>query len=221
MFIAEKGLIHGDVKPGNILVSRRDGSLRAFVGDFGLTNKSGGTPIFMAPEGLDTDSRKLEKTDLYSFAITVLFLLFPTEVAIKLLFLPISEGIEKFRRSLEKLPLLGAIFETLATDPQRRLGFEEWRKTIGEIKDYEPKLFTGKITRSFLENLGIDLHPMELAEEREVGAIMEILGYFEFDIGSRRVNENEAWKMSTAMSHFEKLTLETLNKTANNLSKSK
>ena len=62
------------------------------MGDFGLTGKSGGTPIFMAPEGLDKDSRVVGKTDLYSFAIMVLFLMFPAELAIKFLFLPIEEN---------------------------------------------------------------------------------------------------------------------------------
>ena len=84
---------------------------------------------------------------------------------------------------------------------------------------------SGKITLEVLENIGIDLLPMGLAEEREMGLIMEILEYFEFDVESMRVNENEAWPMSAARSHnskyFEKLTLEALNKTANNLSKSK
>ena len=221
MFIAENQLIHGDIKPGNILVSHRDGRLRAFVGDFGLTNKSGGTPIFMAPEGLNKDSREIGKTDLYSFAVTSLFLLFPAEIVIKLLFLPISEEVEMFRRSLPKLPLLGVIFDTLATDSDERPGFEKWSKILEEIEDFDKTFLSGKITREDLENRGIDLHPMRLAEEREMGSIVAMLEYFGFDIRSRRVNENEAWPMSAAVSHFEKLTLETLNKTANNLSKSK
>ena len=104
VYIASEGQIHGDIKPGNILVSNRDGRLRAFVGDFGLTGKSGGTPIFMAPEGFDKDSRIIGKTDLYSFAITVLFLMFPTELAIKLLFLPIANWEQS--ETLSRFPLL-------------------------------------------------------------------------------------------------------------------
>ena len=93
VYIANKNLIHGDIKPGNILVSNRGGRLRAFVADFGLTGKSGGTPIFMAPEALNTDTRVLGKTDLYSFAATVLFLMFPTDFALKLLFYVILENL--------------------------------------------------------------------------------------------------------------------------------
>ena len=220
MFIADNALIHGDVKPGNILVSFRNGRLRAFVGDFGLTNKSGGTPIFTAPEGLDKDSRVIGKTDLYSFAITTLFLMFPADVVIKLLFLPIFEGVEKFRQSLPKLPLLGTIFDTVVTDPDKRTGFEKWRKTLEEIKKLDENWLVGKITWEVMDNIGINLVPLKAAEEKEMSLILEILGYFKFDIQSRRVNENEAWKMSAAVSHFVKLTLETLNNGANNLSKS-
>ena len=165
----------------------------------------------MAPEGLNKDSRELEKTDLYSFAITTLFLLFPTEIAIKLLFLPISEGLEKFRSSLPKLPLLRVIFDTLVTDPHERPGFGKWRNTLQQIKKFDDNWLTGKITREVLENIGIDLHPMRLAEEREMGAIVEILQYFDFDVGSERVNANEVWPMSAAVSHSQKLTLQTLN----------
>ena len=240
IFIAENGLIHGDVKPGNILVSSRNGRLRAFVGDFGLTNKSGGTPIYMAPEGLDKSSRVLGKTDLYSFAVTTLFLLFPTVTALKLIFLPISEGVKEFRRSLQNLPLLGAIFDTLVTDPHRRRGFDTWRKILEGIEDFKEEWLKGKITPEIMENIGIDLSPLRSAEETFV-----VMDYF--DVISKqlsqnqqepkldnqinrgastkrppmRVNEMKAWPMTAAVSHFEKLTLETLNNTANNLSKSK
>ena len=104
VYIASEGQIHSDIKPGNILVSNRDGRLRAFVGDFGLTGKSGGTPVFMAPEGLDKDSRIIGKTDLYSYAITILFLMFPAELAIKLLFIPIANLDQS--KTLSRFPLL-------------------------------------------------------------------------------------------------------------------
>ena len=104
VYIAYKSLIHGDIKPGNILVSAREGRLRAYVGDFGLTGKSGGTPMFMAPEGLDKNSRIIEKTDLYSYAVTVLFLMFPAELVIKLLFLPIENW--EMSESLSEFPML-------------------------------------------------------------------------------------------------------------------
>ena len=68
------------------------------MGDFGLTGKSGGTSIFMAPEGLNKDSRVVVKTDLYSFSMTVLFLLLPVDLALELLFIPIEENLDVFKK---------------------------------------------------------------------------------------------------------------------------
>jgi len=73
------GLVHGDIKPDNILVDR-DG--RALIGDFGLSRAISerantldgfaiaGTPVYMAPEMLRGDRANIS-TDQYAFAITV------------------------------------------------------------------------------------------------------------------------------------------------------
>ena len=63
--------IHGDIKGANILLSFENGSYKACITDFGLTNKTGGTPGFMAPEG--STNRRIAKTDIYSLGITLLY----------------------------------------------------------------------------------------------------------------------------------------------------
>jgi serine/threonine protein kinase len=56
-FLATIGIVHGDVKPDNILcVSEQDDRYNFQLGDFGFSNDAmvattfGGSPLFMAPE---------------------------------------------------------------------------------------------------------------------------------------------------------------------------
>ena len=84
----------------------------------------------MAPEGLDKDFRVVGKTDLYSFAVTVLFLMFPSELAIKLLFLPIEQNLECLKLSLSRFPLLLWIITSILPDPEKRIDFDSWNVLI-------------------------------------------------------------------------------------------
>ena len=207
IYIGSNDLIHGDIKPGNILVSKRDGRLRAFVGDFGLTGKSGGTPIYMAPEGFNKDSRMVEKTDLYSFAVMVLFLMFPAELAIKLLFLPIEENWEELTENLSRFPLLLSIIKSLVPDPDDRPDFESWKDMISKMKTFDEDWLRKRINSEILERNGVEFGHLNKALEKEGGLYFYILDYYGYDIRSSQVNENEWYNLSTAKSQMEKLSL--------------
>ena len=187
------------------------------MGDFGLTGKSGGTPIFMAPEGLNKDSRIVGKTDLYSFAIMVLFLMFSAEFAIKLLFFPIAKQWEEL--NLSEYPLFVWIIKSLVHDPDDRADFESCRVTIQEIKTFDKDLLRNRINSEILEQNEVDLGPLNTALETEAGLFFYILDYFGSDIRSSQVNENEAYKMSTAISQMQKLSLRQSNAEIGNITK--
>ena len=203
LYISGQNQIHGDIKPGNILVSTQDSRLRAFIGDFGLTGKSGGTPRFMAPEGLDKNSRIVGKTDLYSFAVTVLFTMFSGDLAIKLLFFPIAENLDPFVKSLSRFPLLRCILESLRSDPETRIDFDSWSIAINDMKNLDKNLLMKKINSQALLENGVHLDILNQTVEKEGGLYFYILEHFGFEISSSKVNENEAYRLSKAISYIE------------------
>ena len=176
------------------------------MGDFGLTGKSGGTSIFMAPEGLNKDSRVVVKTDLYSFSMTVLFLLLPVDLALELLLMPIEENLELFNENLSRFPLLSWFYINSSSDPDARPDFASLNELIGEIGKFEENWLKNKIDSEILAKNNVDLEPLNEALENN-GLFYFIREHFGSDMRSSRVNENDAYNLSTAISKIQNLSI--------------
>ena len=81
--IHEKGIYHLDLKPENIMIAEKDGSVSLRVIDFEActsdleTNNSYGTMGYFPPEHfLSKDKYSSEKRDVYALACTLLFVMF-------------------------------------------------------------------------------------------------------------------------------------------------
>ena len=68
------------------------------------------------------------------------------------------------------------------------------------------KMLLGKITQENLANRGVFLDVLDKAVEKEGGFYYYILEFFGYEMDSSKVNKNEAWKMSAAISHMQNIS---------------
>ncbi len=79
-FLHRSGIIHGDIKPSNIIVQPHEDN--AYLVDFGLssfkpkatTQQEGFTPIFVAPE-IQEGRNPIPESDLYSLGLSMIYAL--------------------------------------------------------------------------------------------------------------------------------------------------
>ncbi len=145
----EEGLVHRDIKPGNLMFSRKGGKATVKVLDFGLTKATReetvdtsltshgqalGTPDYIAPEQILDSSRADIRSDIYSLGGTLYFLLSgrPPFVANSLYDLyqaHISQDANPLNFLRPEVPaeLAALVAKMMAKDPARRF------QTPGEV----------------------------------------------------------------------------------------
>ncbi len=134
----EKGLVHRDVKPSNVLIARAAGREHCYLGDFGLTKRTGslsgvsvageivGTLEYVAPEQITGDPLD-ERSDVYSLGCVVYECLtgqspFPRATDVALLWAHVHEEPTPPSQARLELPkeLDTVLTRALAKEPGRR-----------------------------------------------------------------------------------------------------
>jgi len=134
----EKGLVHRDVKPSNVLIAEAAGREHCYLGDFGLTKRTGslsgvsvageivGTLEYVAPEQITGDPLD-ERADVYSLGCVLYECLtgqspFPRATDVALLWAHVHEEPTPPSKARPDLPkeLDTVLARALAKEPGRR-----------------------------------------------------------------------------------------------------
>ena len=134
----EKGLVHRDVKPSNVLVAVAGGKEHCYLADFGLTKRTGslsgisapgdvvGTLEYVAPEQITGDDVEA-RADLYSLGCVLYECLtgqppFPRATDVALLWAHVHEEAQRPSEVRPELPkaIDGVLGRALAKEPGRR-----------------------------------------------------------------------------------------------------
>jgi serine/threonine protein kinase len=134
----EKGLVHRDVKPSNVLIAESAGREHCYLGDFGLTKRTGslsgvtiageivGTLEYVAPEQITGDPLD-ERSDVYSLGCVLYECLtgqspFPRATDVALLWAHVHEEPTPPSKARPELPkeLDTVLTRALAKEPGRR-----------------------------------------------------------------------------------------------------
>jgi len=150
-----QGIIHRDIKPGNIMVTRGSGMVK--VADFGLAKIASitgeitqagdvvGTPLYMSPEQCRGDPAD-ERSDIYSLCMTYYRLLtgqlpFEAESAHGTMYKQIHEPLPDPRKWMPDLahPVVALLYRGLAKSPDERFqSAAELERTLLSI-DFDAK----------------------------------------------------------------------------------
>lgn len=167
-FIVSNKKSHGDIKPDNLLIQSTGDGWRLRIADFGMLSAKGGTPIYASPE-FSMDERVIEKSDLYSLGITILFRLVEMNLALKLLYLPVRKNHRQFRCQIQKNKVLSLICRMT----ELNYGYRTTFKIVKAELDTISVDFVKTIDEQSLIEEGISVGALEISESPDLSTELD------------------------------------------------
>ena len=117
------------------------------LGDFGLVNKNGVTPIFCAPEQLSNDA--VQSTDVHGLGITILLSYFEISSGLQLLFGSPKDANQAGLKLLRNDPVFRLVEEMIRPNPKKRLSIKSIQYRLDVLRYLLPVSYrkTGKILK--------------------------------------------------------------------------
>ena len=155
---------HNDLKPENILYKTSgylddDGNDEYEVKfcDFGTADKSGGTPGWTWPKFMS--QRKPGKSDMYSIALVMLYVMCETEELFYSIRNNIVESAQSWLPKFRKIPLIELVIQMMNLELRVQECRTQWDKISNKVE---------KISKSYLKSeCGVDVTLLDLQAEIE------------------------------------------------------